>query len=103
MAIRTKEELLELFRNYIGDRSDEETIGLLEDISDTLSDLDVEGLKGRLDKAEQELLEQDTIWRKRYRDRFFGSVDTEGQTKLETTHDLDNEPVTTFESLFKEV
>lgn len=102
MAIRTKEEILELFRNYIGDRADEVTIGLLEDLSDTLSDLDVEGLKDRLDKAEQELLEQDTIWRKKYRDRFFSSVDTDAPAKLETTHDLDNEPVTKFESLFKE-
>lgn len=102
MAIRTKEEILELFRNYIGDRADEATIGLLEDLSDTLSDLDVEELKGRLDKAEQDLLEQDTIWRNRYRDRFFSSVDTDDRAKVEATHGLDNEPVTTFESLFKE-
>lgn len=100
MSIRTKDELLESFRAYIGDRDDDSTLTLLEDMADTLADMDAGEISARLAEAEQKLQEQDTLWRKRYRDRFYGVE--EAQLPQASTHRQDEEPVVSFESLFKE-
>ena len=38
MAVRTKDDLLEIIKGRIGDDSSDETISFLEDITDTVSD-----------------------------------------------------------------
>lgn len=61
-----KEEIIELVKKYIGDRSDDETLELLEKIEEVGDDSAEWSEKyDRLDKE----------WRKRYRDRFFGAKD----------------------------
>ena len=36
--VKTKDEIMEEIRAYIGDRSDDQTISLIENISDTIDD-----------------------------------------------------------------
>lgn len=61
MARRTREELVAAFCTYAGDRNDDETIALMEDISDSFGD-------GEDWQAKYE--ENDRQWRERYLSRF---------------------------------
>lgn len=57
-----KDEAIKRLSAYIGERNDDESISLLEDISDSLTD-DGEDWKAKYD-------ELDASWRKRYIERF---------------------------------
>ena len=41
--VKTKDEIMEEIRAYIGDRSDDQTISLIENISDTIDDYAAHG------------------------------------------------------------
>lgn len=62
MAKLTKEEAITRLTAYIGERNDDDSISLLEDISDSLTD-DGEDWKAKYD-------ELDASWRQRYIERF---------------------------------
>ena len=99
MAVVSKEVLLERIRSMTGGENAEsdESISLLEDISDTFEDLTAQvSLAGDYKKKYEE---NDAEWRKRYRDRFFSSADEGSPIK----DDPPEEPETkvTYESLFK--
>lgn len=100
MAIKNKEEMLSLVRGVLGDRTDDETLNLLEDLSDTLD----ERFKGEESDWKKKYEDNDAEWRQRYRDRFFnpGGADT-NETLLvteETELDVPDEPLT-FDRLFE--
>lgn len=67
MAVRTREELMEAIRGRVGD-SDED-LAFIEDVTDTLSDLETRAGDQTDWKARYE--ENDREWRERYRARFF--------------------------------
>lgn len=98
MSIVSKESLLERIRNMTGAENAEsdESISLLEDLSDTFEDLSLQVLQAGDYKKKYE--ENDAEWRKRYHDRFF-SV-TEDDIKEDNKNDEVEKK--TFESLFKE-
>ena len=98
MAIRTREEIMSSVRERFGEDTSDETLVLIEDISDTMTDLET---KANNDNTnwKQKYEENDAQWRQKYRDRFF-SADSD---------DLGgNEPPApqkksyTYENLFKE-
>lgn len=62
MARRTRDELVEIVTKYIGDRTDDESISLLEDITDSFATDDKDW------KAEYE--RNDREWREKYLSRF---------------------------------
>lgn len=99
MAVRTREEILESLRNRIGSQSDDETIAFLEDVTDTLSDLE-ERAKGDGVDWKGKYEENDAEWRKKYTERFFSA---EPITVEESpTPEPQSEP-TTFDELFTTV
>lgn len=72
MAVKTREEILTAVRSRVGEQSDDDTIAFLEDISDTLSDLETKANGDGTDwKSKYE--ENDAEWRKRYTERFYTS------------------------------
>lgn len=72
MAVKTREEILEAVKARVGDQTDDETIAFLEDITDTLSDLETKAQGDGTDwKAKYE--ENDAEWRKKYTERFYSS------------------------------
>lgn len=75
----------------------DESISLLEDLSDTFEDLSSQVLQAGDYKKKYE--ENDAEWRKRYRDRFFSSVE---ETTIKEDEKDDEVEKKTFESLFKE-
>ena len=71
MAVRTKDELLEIIKGKIGDDSSDETISFLEDITDTLSDYEEKVTKSDEEDWKTKYEENDKMWREKYRERFF--------------------------------
>lgn len=67
MAIRTKADLISVISAALGDSSSDETLQLLEDLSDTLTDFETRVGEDWKTKYEQ----NDEQWRTRYRERFF--------------------------------
>ena len=92
MAIKSTEELLNAIKARVGEDNSDEALELIEDVSDTLKDLNSKATK---------YIENDAAWRKRYKERFFS-----GNNNNNDNDDEDDEPNTgkrlTFESLFKE-
>ena len=101
MSVVSKESLLERIRDITASENAEsdESISLLEDLSDTFEDLSSQVLQAGDYKRKYE--ENDAEWRKRYHDRFF-SVAEETTIKEEDKDDDDDEEKKTYESLFKE-
>lgn len=96
MAVRTREEILETIRTRVGDQTDDETISFLEDVTDTLTDLETRA-NGDEENWEQRYKDNDAEWRKKYKERFFSGEPTE---PLEPKEPPETEPKT-FEDLFK--
>lgn len=94
MAKLSKEELLEKIRKYVGDRTDDESIEIVEDINDSFDTSDSDEWKKKYE-------ENDKMWRDKYISRFF-------EKKVEETHDNPTEDVedekeyNTFGDLFEE-
>lgn len=87
----SKEELLEKVKVYVGDRTDDETISLIEDISDSMEVTDdAENWKEKYE-------ELDNQWREKYIARFSEpSAIKEDEIEVETTE------TNSFEDLFEE-
>ena len=71
MAVRTKDELLEIIKGRIGDDSSDDTISFLEDITDTLSDYEEKVTNSDTEDWKTKYEENDKMWREKYRERFF--------------------------------
>ncbi len=71
MAVRTKDELLEIIRGRIGDDTSDETISFIEDITDTLSDYEEKATNSDNEDWKTKYEENDKMWREKYRERFF--------------------------------
>lgn len=67
MAIRTRDELMNLINERIT-ATDDATLELIGDITDTLSDFD-----NRIVDADTRYAELDKTWREKYRERFLGA------------------------------
>ena len=70
MAVKSREEILDSIKTRFGEQSDDETIQFLEDITDTMTDLETKAKGDGTDwKAKYE--ENDAKWRKKYTERFY--------------------------------
>lgn len=96
MAVKTRDEILEAVRNRIGDQTDDDSIAFLEDITDTLTDLE-EKAKGDGTDWEAKYKENDEEWRKRYTERFYSS---EPESKEPEQKEPEPEKPKTFSDLF---
>lgn len=93
MAVRTIEEIMESIKTRIGDSTEDADIELLEDVTDTLSDLITKSEDKEDWKTKYE--ENDKQWREKYRDRFFEKKEEQEEKKEEP------EAPKTFEDLFE--
>jgi len=76
MAIKTKEELLASLKQTFGDNTDDATLSLIEDVTDTYDDLNSKAKPDGKDwKTEAERIDKE--WRQKYHDRFFNPVEDE--------------------------
>jgi hypothetical protein len=105
MAVKTREEILAEVKARVGGQTDDETITFIEDITDTLSDLETKAQGDGTDwKAKYE--ENDTEWRRKYTERFYSSSpdDNTPPPKPDGTPKPDDTPKPkTFAELFTTV
>ena len=99
MAVKSREDILNAIRERVGEQNDDDTITFLEDVTDTLTDLETRA-NGDGEDWKTKYEENDASWRKRYAERFFSGEPNDPEP------DPDPEPEPeeklTFESLFKE-
>lgn len=84
--IKTKDEIMEEIRAYIGERSDDQTIALVENISDTIDDYAAHG------DYDEKLMAVESEWRRKYIDRFMNGG--ENKSDVESTEDEEKEQIT---------
>lgn len=77
--VKTKDEIMEEVRTYIGDRSDDQTIALVENISDTIDDYAAHG------DYDKKLMAVEEAWRRKYIDRFMNGGENKSDVEVETT------------------
>lgn len=108
----TREELMSAVASIVGDRTDDEAITFVENVSDTFdsdSSAELESAKATIDELTKKVTDTESAWRKKYMDRFYGGTDeeanpsnqsnTEEEEEEETT--LDGEEIT-IDDLFKQ-
>lgn len=83
--VKTKDEIMEEIRTYIGERSDDQTIALIENISDTIDDYAAHG------DYDKKLMAVEAEWRRKYIDRFMSGGENKSEVKVETTEDEEKE------------
>lgn len=93
MAKLSKDELIEKVRKYVGDRTDDETIEIIEDISDSIDSSDA-------DEWKQKYEENDKMWRDKYISRFVDKKEDELDTQTE--HEDEEKEYNSFDDLFEE-
>lgn len=93
MAKLSKDELIEKIKKYVGDRTDDETIEIIEDISDSIDSSDA-------DEWKQKCEEIDKMWRDKYISRFLEKKEDEPDTPTE--HEEEEKEYNSFEDLFEE-
>lgn len=93
MAKLSKDELIEKVRKYVGDRKDDDTIEIIEDISDSIDSSEADEWKKKFE-------ENDKMWRDKYISRFVEKKDDEPDTPTE--HDEEEKEYNSFEDLFEE-
>lgn len=93
MAKLSKDELIEKVRKYVGDRKDDDTIEIIEDISDSIDSSEAEYWKKKYE-------ENDKMWRDKYISRFVEKKEDEPDTPTE--HDEEEKEYNSFDDLFEE-
>lgn len=87
----SKEELLEKVKTYVGDRTDDETISLIEDINDSVEVVDDE------ENWEEKYKALDNEWREKYIARF-----SEPSEVKEDEIEVEVHETNSFDDLFEE-
>ena len=100
MGVLTREQMLERIKQRIGEDTSDESLKLIEDISDTINDYETK-TKGTTD-WEKKYKENDEQWRKKYKDRFFNAPVNDEKYDSEYDDDESKENKLTYENLFKE-
>ena len=93
MAKLSKDELIEKVRKYVGDRKDDETIEIIEDLSDSIDSSEADEWKKKYE-------ENDKMWRDKYISRFVEKKEDEPDTPTE--HEEEEKEYKSFEDLFEE-
>lgn len=97
--VKTKEEMLAEIKSYIGDRTDDETVSLVENVTDTLSDMEKNG------NAEARVKEVEDMWRAKYMERFFDGDKEKKNIEVEEdeeTEEKDKSEEITIDDLYTE-
>lgn len=96
--VKTKDEIMEEIRAYIGDRADDQTIALVENISDTIDDYAAHG------DYDKKLMAVEAEWRRKYIDRFMNGGENKNEVEVEKNDDeeKDNAEEITIDDLYTE-
>ena len=73
MSVLSKDEMLEKTRAILGERTDDEAIAFIEDVTDTYDSISGAIPGYTEEEVTAKVNEVEEKWRKKYRDRFFGN------------------------------
>lgn len=93
--VRTREELLNQLREMIGDSTEDNALALLEDVTDTMTDLETRAADNTDWHSRYDTL--DSEWRERYKARFFDGEPSGNDPAAPPAEDT---VITSFEDLF---
>lgn len=93
MAKLSRDELLEKVKAYVGERTDDETIEIIEDISDSFDTSDADEWKKKYE-------DNDKMWRDKYVSRFYDKKEEELETPTE--HEEVEKEYNSYNDLFEE-
>lgn len=96
MAVRTKEEILEQLGTKFGEDTSDDTLAIIEDIIDTITELETKVTDTTDWKQKYE--DNDKEWREKYKSRFFDGIQ---QEEDEDEYEEKEVPMKTFDDLFK--
>lgn len=97
MAVRNISEIMESVRARFENDNDDNTLALVEDITDTLNDYENRTKETTDWKKKYE--DNDSQWRTKYKDRFFtGGTEEENEPEID---DTDKPKSYKYEDLFK--
>lgn len=108
MAVVSKDEILAQIKILIGDNTSDEAVTLIENISDTFDSRPAdnsEALNKRITELEDQLKENDKMWRDKYTSRFFSGNNIDDTTPPvgdDNVVDEDEEEKTKIEDLFSQ-
>ena len=104
MAIKTRDELLSIINDRIGDDTSDEALAIIEDVTDTLNDYETRIADAGDWKARYE--QNDKDWRDKYKARFFAPAEESGEVDMVDNIDNLSEDgeveIKTYDELFKE-
>lgn len=92
MAKLSKDELIEKVKKYVGDRTDDETIEIIEDITDSIDTYAADEWKRKYE-------ENDKMWRDKYVSRFFDKKEEDLETPTE--HEEEEKEYNSYGDLFE--
>lgn len=95
MAVKTREDILTAIKAKLGEQTDDDTIALLEDVTDTFTDLETKA-NGDGTDWKKKYEETDEAWRKKYTERFYSTEPTP-----EPNTNPEPEEIKNFSDLFK--
>lgn len=73
MSVLSRDEILEKTRALLGERTDDEAIAFIEDVTDTYDSISDAKSGYTEEEVTAKVNEVEEKWRKKYRDRFFGN------------------------------
>lgn len=80
MAVLSEDDLINRVANYVGDRTDEDSMSIIEDISDTIKSITTQAEMDRKEAAAQyDALNES--WSRRYKERFKTGIDRPFETR----------------------
>lgn len=104
--VRNKSELIEQIKTFIGDNDSDEALAILEDVTDSFTDLESKSSDPEDWKKKYE--DNDKEWRRKYKERFSAPVrqpkgsDDEPDVPDEPDEpDVPDEKELTYDNLFK--
>lgn len=100
MAIKKLDELMGVIKGKFGEDTSDETIGFLEDVTDTFNDY--ESRLSDTDDWKSKYEENDKNWRERYTARFY-TTSNEQMDNDKFDYEDHKPDVIEFEDLFEEV
>jgi len=99
MAVRSKDEILALIKERIGDDTSDDAIKIMEDVTDTLTDYETRIADSGDWQARYE--QNDAEWRKKYIERFTTGGEPQPEPADEP-EEYEETEIKTFDELFKE-
>lgn len=97
MAVRSKDEILNVLKERFKDDDSDDTLSFIEDISDTYDNLSEQVSKSG--EWQKKYEQNDKEWREKYKERFFSKPIEEPD--LETETETEQKKPMTFADLFK--